>query len=103
MSDTLGENAEDKSETLGQTNGVPDEDLTGKSEILSVLARVADEPEFMSRLAKNPDEALKEYYTLTQEQKMALASGDVQKIESWLGKLDKRLANWLWYRLGQEK
>ncbi|MCJ7514456.1 MAG: hypothetical protein MUO89_00575 [Dehalococcoidia bacterium] len=103
MSDTLGENAEDKSETLGQTNGVPDEDLTGKSEILSVLARAADEPEFMSRLAKNPDEALKEYYTLTQEQKMALASGDIQKIESWLGKLDKRLANWLWYRLGQEK
>jgi hypothetical protein len=103
MPDTLGENAEDKSETLGQTNGVPDEDLTGKSEILSVLARAADEPEFMSRLARNPGEALKEYYTLTQEQKMALASGDIQKIESWLGKLDKRLANWLWYRLGQEK
>jgi len=107
MPDTLGENAEDKSEKLGHVNCAPDdippEDLIDKSEILSVLARAADEPEFMSRLAQNPDEALKEYYTLTQEQKTALASGDIQKIESWLGKLDKRLASWLWYRLGQEK
>jgi hypothetical protein len=107
MPDTLGENTEDTKETLDQancaSNDAPQEDLTGKSEILSVLARAADEPEFKSRLVENPDEALKEYYTLTQEQKIALASGDIQKIESWLGRLDKRLASWLLYHLGQEK
>jgi hypothetical protein len=107
MPDTLGENAENTKGTPDQancaSNDVPQEDLTGKSEILSVLARAADEPEFMSHLVENPGEALKEYYTLTQEQKMALASGDIQKIESWLGRLDKRLVSWLLYRLGQDK
>jgi len=33
----------------------------------------------------------------------ALISGDIRKIESWLGKLDKRHATWLWCRLSQEK
>ncbi|OGO61839.1 MAG: hypothetical protein A2Z36_01885 [Chloroflexi bacterium RBG_19FT_COMBO_48_23] len=82
---------------------VPKEGLTGRWAVLSVLARAADEPEFMSRLADNPHEALKEYYTLTREEKAALASGDIQKIESWLGKLDKRLSTWLWHRMSQEK
>jgi len=107
MADTLGENAEDTSGTADQPDDAktanPGESLTGKDTILSVLARAANEPEFMSRLAKDPDEALNEYYTLTQEQKMALATGDIQKIESWLGKLDKRLASWLLSQLGQVK
>jgi hypothetical protein len=107
MSDTLGEKTEETSERLNRVIGaptiVPNEGLTGRWAILSVLSRAADEPEFMSRLAENPHEALKEYYTLTREEKMALASGDIQKIEGWLGKLDKRLATWLWCRLGQEK
>jgi hypothetical protein len=107
MSETLGEKAEDIRGTLDRVIGapavVPNGGLAAKWAILSVLARAADEPKFMSRLAENPHEALKEYYTLTQEQKMALASGDIQKIEGWLGKLDKRLASWLWCRLCQEK
>jgi len=82
---------------------VPKEGLAGRWAVLSVLARAADEPQFMSRLADNPHEALKEYYTLTQEEKAALASGDIQKIESWVGKLDKRLSTWLWHRMSQEK
>ncbi len=107
MADTLGENSEDTSETADQTVDAQaahsDESLTSKGVILSVLARAAREPEFMSRLAQDPHEALKEYYTLTQEQKMALATGDLQKIESWLGRLDKRLASWLLSQLGQIK
>ena len=107
MFDTLSEKAEHTRGTLDRVIGaptvVPSEGLTGKWAILSVLARAADEPEFMSRLAENPHEALKEYYTLTQEQKSALASGDIQKIEIWLGKLDKRLSIWLLSRLSQEK
>ena len=80
-----------------------EENLKGKEAILAVLARAADDSEFLARLADNPAEALTEYYTLTQEELAALASGDIKKIEGWLGKLDKRHATWLWCRLSQEK
>jgi hypothetical protein len=82
---------------------VPKEGLAGRWAVLSVLARAADEPGFMARLADDSNGALKEYYTLTQEEKAALASGDIQKIESWVGKLDKHLSTWLLCRLSQEK
>ena len=77
--------------------------LQGKEAILTVLARAADESQFLVRLAENPCKALTEYYTLTHEELAALASGDIKKIESWVGKLDKRHATWLWCRLSQEK
>ena len=77
--------------------------LSGKEAILEVLARAADEPKFLSSMADDPHEVLKAYYTLTAEEKAALASGDIKKIESWVGKLDERLATWLWCRLSQEK
>ena len=74
-----------------------------KGELLAVLKRAATESEFLARLADDPQEALKEYYSLTTEERAALASGDIRKIESWVGKLDKELATWLWCRLSQEK
>ena len=74
-----------------------------REDLLGVLKRAAAESEFLARLAENPQEALKEYYTLTSEERAALASGDIKKIESWVGKLDKELATWLWCRLSQEK
>jgi len=83
--------------------------VTGRTErerretILAILARAADDSEFLARLAEDPAEALSEYYTLTAEELAALASGDIKKIEGWLGKLDKRHATWLWCRLSQEK
>ncbi len=77
--------------------------LKGREAILAVLARAADDSQFLARLADNPAEALTEYYTLTAEELAALASGDIQKIESWVGKLDKKHATWLWCRLCQEK
>ena len=80
-----------------------DKGLSGKAAILSVLKRAADDPKFLRRMADDPHEAVKEYYTLTVEEKAALASGDIKKIESWVGKLDERLATWLWCRLSQEK
>jgi len=82
---------------------VPEGKLEGRKAILAVLARAADDSEFLARLADNPTEALNEYYTLTQEEIAALVSGDIKKIEGWLGKLDKRHATWLWCRLSQEK
>ena len=80
-----------------------EEKLKGREAILAVLERAADDSQFLARLADNPGEALSEYYTLTQEEVAALVSGDIKKIESWLGKLDQRHATWLWCRLSQEK
>ncbi|MBE9514355.1 MAG: hypothetical protein KAX25_02720 [Dehalococcoidia bacterium] len=71
-------------------------------ELLEVLKRAADEPEFLARLTRDSQEALKEYYSLTPEERAALASGDIRRIEAWVGKLDKELATWLWCRLSQE-
>ena len=81
----------------------PRERLRGREAILAVLARAADDSQFLAQLADNPTKALSEYYTLTQEEVAALISGDIKKIESWVGKLDKRHATWLWCRLSQEK
>ncbi len=80
-----------------------EEELKGREAILAVLARAADDSQFLARLADNPSEALSEYYTLTREEVAALVSGDIKKIEGWLGKLDQRHATWLWCRLSQEK
>jgi len=74
-----------------------------KEAILEILARAADDSKFLTHLADNPEEALSEYYVLSWEERAALASGDIKKIEGWVGKLDKRLATWLWCRLQQEK
>ena len=85
------------------TTTVDEEGPKQRERILAVLARAADDAQFLARLAKDPNEALGEYYTLTPEEVAALASGDIKKIESWLGKLDQRHATWLWCRLSQEK
>ncbi len=82
---------------------LPEERAKGKEAILEVLARAAEDSDFLTRLADNPTEALSEYYTLTPEETAALVSGDIKKIEGWLGKLDQRHATWLWCRLSQEK
>ncbi len=81
----------------------PREQLKGRKVILEILARAADDSHFLAELADNPAQALSGYYTLTKEELAALASGDIKKIESWVGKLDHRQATWLWCRLGQEK
>ena len=77
--------------------------VSTREELLAVLKRAATESEFLARLAEDPHEVLNEYYSLTSEEKAALASGDIKKIESWVGKLDDELATWLWCRLSQEK
>jgi len=81
----------------------PAEVLKGRELVLAVLERAAEESAFLARLADDPREALAEYYTLTSEEYVALATGDINKVEEWVGKLDDRLATWLWCRLSQEK
>ena len=75
---------------------------SGKEAILKVLERAADDHKFLARLAEDPQKVLKQY-NLTSEERAALASGDLKRIESWVGKLDKRLSTWIWCRLQQEK
>ncbi len=75
---------------------------SGKEAIFEVLGRAADDFTFLARLAEDPSKALEEY-DLNWDEKAALGCGDLQRIESWVGKLDKRLSTWVWCRLQQEK
>lgn len=80
-----------------------EERLKGKEALLAVLSRATEDTKFQAQLADNPTEALSLYYTLTPEEMAALVSGDIRRIEGWVGKLDQCHAAWLWNRLSQEK
>jgi formate dehydrogenase alpha subunit len=81
---------------------IPEFKVSAVKAVLAVLDRATQDNNFLARLAENPAEALKEY-DLTPEERVAIASGDIRKIESWVGKLDERLKKWLVARLAQEK
>jgi predicted molibdopterin-dependent oxidoreductase YjgC len=81
---------------------IPELKVSAVRAVLAVLDRAAQDNKFFAQLAENPETALKEY-DLTVEERAALASGDIRKIESWVGKLDERLKKWLIARLSQEK
>ena len=78
------------------------ETFSSRETILEVLARAADDHKFLARLAENPSIVLREY-DLTEEKRVALARGDIEKIELWVGKLDERQKTWLRVRLAQDK
>jgi hypothetical protein len=99
----MGASSKTEAKEMVETRGLTAEVLEGRQLVLEVLGRAAEDSDFLARLAGNPSEALADYYTLTSEEKAALASGDIKKIEEWVGKLDERLATWLWCRLSQEK
>ena len=81
---------------------IPEYKVSAVKAVLAVLDRAAQDNAFFARLAENPAQALKEY-DLTAEEEAAIASGDIQKIESWFGTLDERLKKWLIARLSQEQ
>jgi deferrochelatase/peroxidase EfeB len=104
MATILGPKEEKAMQALGKLpRGEAKAAQTSKEAILEILARAADDSNFLAQLADNPEKALSAYYVLSWEERAALASGDIKMIESWVGKLDKRLATWLWCRLSQEK
>ncbi len=74
----------------------------GGKMVREVLARAADDPKFLARMAEDPLKAMADY-ELSPEEQVALASGDLARIESWTGKLDSRLSTWIWCRLQLEK
>jgi formate/nitrite transporter len=70
--------------------------------LISVLAKARDDNAFLAQLSENPDKALKGY-SLSNEARAALASGDLHWLESRMGFLDEPLRTWLSSRLSQEK
>ena len=87
---------------LDPSSQIPEFKVAAINAVLAVLDRAAQDNAFLGRLAQNPTEALKEY-DLAPEERAAIVSGDIRKIESWVGKLDERLKTWLIARLQQEK
>lgn len=72
-----------------------------RSDVLRVLRRAADDPDFIAQLTYRGSEALAGYH-LTWEEKAALLSGNILWIQRHVGKLDEQLETWLWCRLSQE-
>ena len=76
--------------------------LSGREAILSVLERAASDMMFVAELSDDPEYALIGY-GLTSEEKAAISSGDIRRIESWVGDLKPEHKKWLWARLQQER
>ncbi len=82
---------------------IPEFKVSAVKAVLAVLDRAVQDNEFFARLSENPKKALLEY-NLSNEERAAIISGDIRKIESWTGgKLDERLQQWLIARLQQEQ
>jgi hypothetical protein len=72
-----------------------DTKIENRNTILAALAKAQGEI-FPSNVSlEEPDGADNAYYTLTKEELTALLSGNMEKIESWVGSLDRRHATWL--------
>ena len=78
-----------------------DVQLMERNAILEVLERAAEDNVFLTALANNPPGVLKGY-DLSSEHKTALATGDIESIEKWVGPLDERLKVWMKARLKRE-
>jgi len=74
----------------------------GKEQVVSALYRAWREPDFVTELKNDPKGALKDY-KLNNEEKAAVLSGDVEKIEAITGRLNDRIRVWLISRSDYEK
>ena len=70
--------------------------------MISALYRAYQDSDFMSQLARDPSAALKEY-NLKDEERAAIAGGDVKKIEALTSRLDERIRVWLMARQARGK
>lgn len=59
-----------------------------RSEVMRVLQKAANDPQFVADLSERGSEALTAF-NLTMEEKAALVSGDIGWIEEHVGKLDE--------------
>ena len=70
--------------------------------ILSALAKATEDEESLPGDGGCSNGAAGQYYTLTHQEMEALIEGDVETIEDWVSKLDKRHATWLLSHLIKE-
>jgi DNA-binding NtrC family response regulator len=86
---------------IAATTTPEDQSLVHKEEILKVLERAATDYVLVYNLLHYGVEALDEF-DLTAAEKLAILSGDIQWIESNVGKLSANQRKWLEGRLGAE-
>jgi DNA-binding NtrC family response regulator len=86
---------------IAATTAPEDQSLVHKEEILKVLERAATDYVLVYNLLHYGVEALDEF-NLTAAEKLAILSGDIQWIESNVGKLSANQRKWLEGRLGAE-
>jgi formate dehydrogenase major subunit len=70
--------------------------------MISALYRAYQDSAFMAQLARDPAAALKGY-NLKDEERAAIAGGDVKKIETLTGRLDEHIRVWLMAGQAQKK
>ena len=78
-----------------------EEKTSDEETVVTVLERAADDPDFIAQLTYQGSKTLQDY-DLTLEEKAVLLSGDINWIETHIGKLDERLSTWMECRLQQE-
>jgi hypothetical protein len=76
--------------------------IENRNAIMAALAKAQGETFPPNISLEDPDGPGNAYYTLTKEELTALLSGNMEKIESWVGNLDRRQATWLLRRLIKE-
>ena len=76
-------------------------ELIHKEELLSVLEKAATDGDFVAKLIYDGADAL-EGYNLTPHEKLALLTGDINWIESYVGVLSPTQRKWLESRLSAE-
>jgi predicted molibdopterin-dependent oxidoreductase YjgC len=102
-----------RQETLDPVTGTPayktcpvrvsrDKPASSREAMVSALHRASRDSAFASRLARDTAGALKEY-NLSGEEIALAASGDINKIEAFTGKLDERVRYWVLDILGKNK
>ena len=80
---------------------IPEYKVASVRAMLAVIERASEDNRFLAALIENPVGALKSY-NLTPEHRAALAAGDIESIEKWVGPLDERVRLWVRSRLEKE-
>ena len=98
--DTLAGAVQDALEKAAAKEPEP-QGLIHKERMIEVLERAATDAEFVTELFYKGADALEEY-ELTGPEKLALLTGDIQWIESYVGSLSPKQRRWLDQRLSAE-
>lgn len=91
------------SSALDMASTIPVEEQTfaNRDEVLKLLERAADDPDFAAKLLYHGVEAM-EGYKLTQAEKLAILTGDIEWIEKHVGKLTDKQKKWFEHKQSAE-